>query len=85
MDAGPVDRDRLVPGEVRRVSIWDAGFSERPEDEREGEDAWEDSDDLEDDHAPWRGELHFDEWPEGLAGPEWEMWKKMMDDEDDGG
>lgn len=64
------------------MTCWDGGFAERPEEEREGEDGWEDSDELEDDHAEWRGDLHTaNDWPEHLAGPTWEMWKKLLDEE----
>jgi hypothetical protein len=29
----------------------------------------------------WRGELHSDEWPENLAGPEYWLYKQQEDDE----
>ena len=29
----------------------------------------------------WRGELHTDEWPENLAGPEYWLYKKEQGDE----
>jgi hypothetical protein len=52
------------------VSIWDGGWPEQPEEEREGEE-------------PWRGDLHPDEsdddWPEYLAGPEYWLYKKWGD------
>jgi hypothetical protein len=28
----------------------------------------------------WRGELHLDDWPEDLAGPEYWLYKKKRDD-----
>ena len=56
------------------------GFPLPPRDE-DG-DEWEDSDDLEDDDAPWRGDLHLDEWPEHLAGPTYEMWRDLLDGEE---
>ena len=29
----------------------------------------------------WRGDLHFDDWPENLAGPEYWLYKKQQGDE----
>ena len=63
-------------------ACWDGGWVERPEDERE--DEWEDSDDLEDDDAPWRGDLHRGGWPESLAGPEWKMYRDQLDEDGEG-
>ena len=59
------------------------GFPLPPRDE-DG-DEWVDSDELEDDHAEWRGDVHTGDWPEECAGPEWEMYKKLLDDESDAG
>jgi hypothetical protein len=28
----------------------------------------------------WRGDLHLDDWPEDLAGPEYWLYKKKRDD-----
>ena len=28
----------------------------------------------------WRGDLHLDDWPEGLAGPEYWLYKNQGDD-----
>lgn len=28
----------------------------------------------------WRGELHLDDWPENLAGPEYWLYKKNRDE-----
>ena len=28
----------------------------------------------------WRGELHQDDWPESLAGPEYWLYKKQRDE-----
>jgi hypothetical protein len=28
----------------------------------------------------WRGDLHFDDWPENLAGPEYWLYKKQRDE-----
>lgn len=67
------------------MAIWDGGFHDAPEDEREGE--WEDSDDLEDDDAPWRGELHLGEdgWRYAQPGPEEQMYRDIMDEDDEEG
>jgi hypothetical protein len=53
--------------------------------------AWEDDGDLPwdtpdegwetADPEAWRGELHTDEWPENLAGPEYWLYKKEQGDE----
>jgi hypothetical protein len=29
----------------------------------------------------WRGEVHLEEWPEDLAGPEYWLYKKMREEE----
>jgi hypothetical protein len=29
----------------------------------------------------WRGDLHFDQWPEELAGPEYWLYKRLGEDE----
>ncbi len=59
------------------MSIWD-GF---PPPDRD-EDEYQDSDVLDDGQAPWRGDVHLDDWPKDLAGPEWKLWKKELDGED---
>jgi hypothetical protein len=28
----------------------------------------------------WRGDLHLDDWPENLAGPEYWLYKKQRDE-----
>jgi hypothetical protein len=33
------------------------------------------------DSEAWRGQLHTDEWPENLAGPEYWLYKKEQGDE----
>jgi hypothetical protein len=35
--------------------------------------------------AAWRAELHFPEWPEWTAGPEYLMWKKLAEGEESQG
>jgi hypothetical protein len=30
--------------------------------------------------SAWRGELHQDDWPENLAGPEYWLYKKQRDE-----
>jgi hypothetical protein len=32
------------------------------------------------DSEAWRGELHQDDWPESLAGPEYWLYKKQRDE-----
>ncbi len=32
------------------------------------------------DAETWRGELHQDDWPENLAGPEYWLYKKQRDE-----
>lgn len=39
---------------------------------------WDDEDD-----DTWRGDLHFEDWPENLAGPEYWLYRKEADDEED--
>ncbi|HEU4474570.1 MAG TPA: hypothetical protein VFR72_07010 [Gemmatimonadales bacterium] len=33
------------------------------------------------DTEAWRGDLHLDDWPENLAGPEYWLYKNQGDDE----
>ena len=33
------------------------------------------------DSEAWRGELHQDDWPENLAGPEYWLYKKQRENE----
>jgi hypothetical protein len=33
------------------------------------------------DSEAWRGDLHLDDWPENLAGPEYWLYKNQSDDE----
>jgi hypothetical protein len=44
-----------------------------------GDLPWETADDEEADNV-WRGELHQDDWPENLAGPEYWLYKKQRDE-----
>ena len=44
-----------------------------------GDLPWEDSDEEQAGRA-WRGDLHFDDWPENLAGPEYWLYKKQRDE-----
>ena len=39
------------------------------------ESHWEPAED-----ETWRGDLHQDDWPEDLAGPEYWLYKKKRDD-----
>ena len=50
---------------------WDTG----------GDLPWESpDDDGEADGEAWRGDLHLDDWPENLAGPEYWLYKKQRDE-----
>jgi hypothetical protein len=44
-----------------------------------GDLPWENSDEEQAEGA-WRGDLHFDDWPENLAGPEYWLYKKQRDE-----
>ncbi len=37
-------------------------------------------DESETESQTWRGELHLDDWPENLAGPEYWLYKKNRDE-----
>ena len=41
---------------------------------------WESADDEEQSDKAWRGDLHLDDWPESLAGPEYWLYKKQRDE-----
>ncbi len=58
------------------------GFPLPPRDE-DG-DEWVDSDVLNDSGAPWRGDVHLDDWPEHLAGPEYRLKKQELEDGEEG-
>jgi hypothetical protein len=55
------------------------------------EHSWEDSEDLPwesagdewepSDTEAWRGDVHITEWPEGMAGPEYWLYKQENDDD----
>ncbi len=51
---------------------WDTG----------GDLPWKSPDDDGDqaDNETWRGDLHLDDWPEDLAGPEYWLYKKQRDE-----
>jgi hypothetical protein len=51
---------------------WDSG----------GDLPWDTPDDDGDqaDREAWRGDLHLDDWPEDLAGPEYWLYKKQRDE-----
>jgi hypothetical protein len=64
------------------MPIYDGGYLERPEDEREQQDDWEDSDDGD---LPWQPR-HVDDpepWKNGLWGgtPEEKMHRDLLDDD----
>jgi hypothetical protein len=47
-----------------------------------GDLPWDTSDSAweEPDADAWRGDLHQDDWPESLAGPEYWLYKKQRDE-----
>jgi hypothetical protein len=45
-----------------------------------GDLPWAMPDDEEAETEAWRGDLHFDDWPENLAGPEYWLYKKQRDE-----
>lgn len=49
--------------------------------ERPPEDEYADSEDADE---SWRGDVHLDDWPEQLAGPEYWLYKNEQDEEDGG-
>ena len=49
---------------------WDTG----------GDLPWATPDDEEAEGEAWRGDLHVDDWPENLAGPEYWLYKKQRDE-----
>jgi hypothetical protein len=71
------------------VCIWD-GDTSQPEWEREAEanaEAWRGEEhanvaEQEGSEQGWRGDLHLGDWPEHLAGPEYRLRKKELEDDD---
>jgi hypothetical protein len=45
-----------------------------------GDLPWVSSDEDESANDAWRGDLHLDDWPENLAGPEYWLYKKQRDE-----
>lgn len=45
-----------------------------------GDLPWQSSEDLDQTDNTWRGDLHFDDWPENLAGPEYWLYKRQRDE-----
>jgi len=45
-----------------------------------GDLPWGMPDDGEQAEVAWRGDLHLDDWPESLAGPEYWLYKKQRDE-----
>ena len=45
-----------------------------------GDLPWDTPDDGEQADKAWRGDLHLDDWPENLAGPEYWLYKKQRDE-----
>jgi hypothetical protein len=57
------------------MSCWDG----MPPPSRD-EDEYRDSDDADE---SWRGDQHLEDWPESLAGPEYWLYRKMDEEDDD--
>jgi hypothetical protein len=45
-----------------------------------GDLPWRGSDDEDQTDGAWRGDLHQDDWPENLAGPEYWLYKRQRDE-----
>jgi hypothetical protein len=45
-----------------------------------GDLPWERSGGEDQDDCSWRGDLHVEDWPENLAGPEYWLYKKQRDE-----
>ena len=45
-----------------------------------GDLPWDTPDESEQNADGWRGNLHLDDWPENLAGPEYWLYKKQRDE-----
>jgi hypothetical protein len=48
--------------------------------ERGGDLPWHMTNDEDEADGAWRGEVHLDDWPENLAGPEYWLYKKQRDE-----
>jgi hypothetical protein len=48
--------------------------------ERGGDLPWQEAEDEDQADCVWRGDLHLDDWPENLAGPEYWLYKKQRDE-----
>ena len=59
------------------MSCWD-GMPPPRRDEDESE--WHDSDG---DDGAWRGDVHLGDWPENLAGPEYWLYRKQRDEDEE--
>ncbi|HEY9013840.1 MAG TPA: hypothetical protein VIM84_02105 [Gemmatimonadales bacterium] len=45
-----------------------------------GDLPWRSGEDEDQAESVWRGDLHLDDWPENLAGPEYWLYKKQRDE-----
>ena len=45
-----------------------------------GDLPWEMSSEDDESESPWRGDMHLDDWPENLAGPECWLYKRQRDE-----
>ena len=65
--------DRVCAIEARQVSVWDGGYPDQPEDEREQDYVSADPD-------GWRGNEHPEGWPEDdYLGGEYGLYKRDSD------
>jgi hypothetical protein len=67
---------------VRRQAVAEDVMSQQDERpwESGGDLPWETSHDDDEADTAWRGEVHQDDWPENLAGPEYWLYKKQRDE-----
>jgi hypothetical protein len=45
-----------------------------------GDLPWRAAEEEDQEENTWRGDLHLDDWPENLAGPEYWLYKKQRDE-----
>ncbi len=45
-----------------------------------GDLPWQMTNEEDEAEGAWRGELHLDDWPENLAGPEYWLYKTQRDE-----
>ena len=67
---------------VRCLAVVEGVMSEQDRQPWEigGDLPWGTSEDEDQAEGAWRGDLHQDDWPENLAGPEYWLYKKQRDE-----